>query len=420
MNLRYLTFFGLVALVAGTACNKQNDLDSAKLSLNNRTAAYTPVTEPITTRTIGPANLSNIVPGATPDLDNSQAWFDFTSSANAKASKKDAWTLGFWDGTGLSRVILNYSVKTQAVHLAGRTTITGSVGSTAQLTAAYDSINGGFANMGAISTFDLHRDGQFVIGTPTTTNKVYLMKVPPVQVHPDTSAAPVTVEYFLVEVNATATGYGVRYRPITPPSSGGWVFPGSAISAVGVTKNNTHQYQFVKLGAGLVPVVQPAIADWNLGLSSVTLRRYISGGTDSYAFPLKGVVLNNNTGVQVYRVQTTASTAGSPGPFDPNFSGSGSSDPALNVANSIESQFLSFNAANIDDAKFSLASQEEIGQYWRNLDMGNYRIFVDRFYVIKLANGNVYKLKFDNLTTSSTSNPVNNGIKYRYTRIASL
>ncbi|RQO74675.1 hypothetical protein DBR43_04630 [Pedobacter sp. KBW06] len=405
-------------LIFGASCKKQDNPAMDKLSLNNGAIAFTPVTEPITTRSIGPSNLSNIVSSdqVAATIDNSQAWFDFTSSAFAAASKRDSWHLGFWNGNGLNRVILNYSVTTQASLITGASTLNAARANTTQMESAYGLINGGTMGMGDLNTFDFHREGQFVIGSPAATNKVYLIKTPPVQVHPDTAGvAPVSVSYWLAAVQYNGTTYGLNYQPVTRNASGTWSFVSNNPTPVSIAKNTTHQYQFIKFGVAGTATVQPAQSEWNLGLSAVTLKRYMSTG-DAYPFALKGLVLNNNPGVSIYRVQTTGSTAGAPGPYDPNYTWS--NDPALNSGNSIESQFAAFNSGNIDNTKFSNTSQEEIGQYWRHLDMGNYKIFVDRFYVIKLPNGDVYKFKFDNLSATSTSNPVNNGIKFKYAKIA--
>lgn len=421
MNVKILPAVGIIAIVLGTGCNKNNDIATEKLPLNNYTAAYTAVTEPISTKLV---DASVLTPDTlTTSFDNHQAWFDFTSVSSTspgKASWRQGWNLAFWNGSALNRVILNYSVTTQASLISGETDIAIAVGETAKLESAYGLITGGTLGMGDLGTFDFHRDGQFVIGTPANSNRVYLIRTPAVQTHPDTSGgAPVTVEYWLAATrwNTTTSTYYLQFRGVTRNATGtAWSFVTTA-TTLSVPKSSSYQYSFVSFGKKSIVPVQPLNSSWNLGLSAVTLKRYMNGG-GSYPFALKGVVLNNNSDVEVYRVQSTASTAGAPGPYDPNFSGSGSTDPALNTANSIESRFLAYTSDSIQTASFSKVSQEEVGQYWRYLDLGNYRIFVDRFYVIKLANGDVYKLKFDNLTTGTTSNPVNNGIKYRYTRIA--
>ncbi|SHG87256.1 HmuY family protein [Pedobacter caeni] len=405
-------------LIFGASCKKQNDPAFDKLKLNNSAIAFTPVTEPITTRTIGPANMSNILSsdGVAPTIDNSQAWFNFTSANPAAASKRESWHLGFWNGNDMNRIILNYSVTTQASLINGVSSLNAARTNTAQMESAYNLINGGSMGMGDMSTFDFHREGQFVIGSPVATNKVYLIKTPPVQMHPDTvGGAPISVTYWLASLAYSGTAYNVNYQAVTRNASGTWNFASSTSTPVSIAKTANYQYQFIKFGTPGLATVQPQQSEWNLGLSAVTLKRYMSSG-DSYPFALKGLVLNNNPGVSVYRVQTTGSTAGAPGPYDLNYTWS--NDPALNASNSIESQFASFSSGNIDNTKFSSTSQEEIGQYWRNLDMGNYKIFVDRFYVIKLPNGDVYKFKFENLSPTSTSNAVNSGIKFKYAKIA--
>ncbi len=424
------SILALTALVWTAGCQKQELPGAEKLGVNG--VAYTPVTEPITNKVID-ASVLDAGTGSTFSFDTHQAWFNFhtvsaTPTTNkGTGSKREDWNLAFWNGSGLNRIILNYSVTTQAKLITSATTLTAAIGQVTQLEAANTLFNGGTFGFGDLSTFDFHKDGQFVIGTPSTAYRVYLIKTPPVQVHPDTTgSAPVNVTHWLVRVrwNNTSSpqGYYVQYQGVNRVNATTWNWVGTATEISNIPKVATRQYQFVKFGAGTgSPAIQPALSLWNLGLSAVTLKRYVnpSAGGGAYPFALKGVVLNNNPAVQVYSVRhanTAGTNAGGPGPYDPNYTWN--NDPARDPANSVESQFLAFNASNINDLNFSSTNQEEIGQYWRYLDMGNYQIFVDRFFVIKLANGDVYKVKFENLTAGTTSNPVNNGIRIRYSRIA--
>lgn len=419
-----VSILGLTALALASGCQKQELPGAEKLGVD--AVAYTPVTEPVTNKVI---NASLLGSGVT--FDTHQGWFDFrtiSSSSPGTASLREDWNLAFWNGNGLNRIILNYSVTTQAKLITSATTLTAAKDQVAQLEAANNLFNGGTFGFGDLSTFDFHKEGQFVIGTPSTAYRVYLIKTPPVQVHPDTTGgAPVNVTHWLVRVrwNNTSSpqGYYVQYQGVNRVNATTWNWVGTATEISTIPKVATRQYQFVKFGAGTTgsPTIQPVLSDWNLGLSAVTLKRYVnpSAGGGAYPFALKGVVLNNNPGVQVYSVRhpnTAGTNAGAPGPYDPNYDWDG--DPARDPANSVESQFLAFNASNINDLNFSSTNQEEIGQYWRYLDMGNYRIFVDRFFVIKLPNGDVYKVKFEDLTAGTPSNPVNNGIRIRYSRIA--
>ncbi len=419
MNSKIFYGLALAATVVAAGCQKQ-ELPGAE-ELGVHAFAYTPVTEPITDKIIDASVLGT---GTGITFDTHQAWFDFRIISNTNrgaASLREAWNLAFWNGSGLNRVILNYSVTTQAKLITDVTTIGEAIDfETAQLEAANNLFSGGTFGMGDLNTFDFHREGQFVIGTPTTNNQVYLIKTPPVEVHPDTTGgAPVIVDLWLAAIRWTGSGYFLEYQGVNRVSATNWALIPSIVSYTPFAKDATHQYTFVKFGAGAnsFATIQPENADWNLGLSAVTLKRYInpSAGGGAYPFAIKGVVLNNNPGVEVYRVQTTGSTAGAPGPYDPNYDWD--DDPALDTDNDINDDFEDFEAADIDTSKFSSTSQEEIGQYWRYLDLGNYRVFVDRFYVVKLPDGDIYKLKFEQIGTGA-STPVNNGIRIRYSRIA--
>lgn len=434
MNAKQILGIAAATLMVATSCQKDqpNGLDG----LNINGLAYTPVTETPTTKAINASTLT-ATDGATVSFDTHQAWFDFTkvsTSAKGRATPRSAWHLGFYSQNGTFPVngtasnllaYLNYTVNTQAKLINSITNLSNPlpIGAPNELNNAVNNFfNGGTFGMGDLSTFDFHREGQFVIGTPNNTARSYLIRTADaVQVHPDD---PTMTNFVIVSVSWTGSAYAVSYRPISQ-SGTNWNWPsGSTVTSVSIGKNTSYQSRFLIFNSNatttLTDAIQPALSTWNLGLSAVVLKRYINpaAGGGAYPFTVKGVVLNNNPAVKVYRIQTTTSadSAGATGPFDPNYNWQ--NDPALSTAKDISTQFDSFVAANIDDSKFSGNSQEEIGQYYRYLDMGNYRVFVDRFYVIKLQNGDVYKLRFLPLSTTGNSSAVNNGIQIKYAKIA--
>lgn len=412
--------FGLLSLsiimsIGTVSCSSDSDSSSDNLS-EFQLKTYNPVSESLKDKSIllqdikGEKGINN--------FDNSQAWFQLAGN-KLNVSSNTTWSLGFWNGTG-SRVILNYTVKTQAVEITGYNSITDilNTGQVAIDNALNNYINGGVMGFGDLNTFDFHSENQFVIGDPGNNGKFYLIKQPNVQLHPDVDdpdapSSSVEASEFLIHVKTTATGYAITYQPLeVNPSDESWIGLGAPIVINNIVKDNSYQYNFVAFDSADLVKVQPKSSDWELALSAVIKKNYMSNG-DAYAFVTKGFVLNNNKDVSVYKVQSTASNAGAPGSYDPNFNWQ--NDPALDPSNSIDAQFTSFDYSQIDDSKFSSDTQEEIGQYWRNLNMGQYRIFVDRFYVVKLKNGDVYKLKFVN---PQGGNSINNGIKFQYQKIA--
>lgn len=415
----------MVVAIAMTAASCQKDQAQGPDGLHVNGLAYTAVTETPTTKAIN----ASVLDGFT-SFDEQQAWFDFTTvgtgvGEKGKVSNRTAWHLGFYSQNGTFPVngtasnllaYLNYTVNTQGKQLTSISNLIVPVSSTAQTeisNAITNFFNGGTFGMGDLSTFDFHREGQFVIGTPGSSDRFYLIRTAnSVQVHPDSAT---TTNLFVVSVRWTGSAYQISHRALNTAGTA-WL-PAAAANRT-IAKSSDYQSRFLNFTTGITDAIQPELSDWNLGLSAVVLKRYINptAGGGAYPFALKGVVLNNNPAVKVYRVQTTGSTAGAPGPFDPNYTWQ--NDPALATANDITTQFDNFVAANIDDTKFSGNSQEEIGQYYRYLDMGNYNVFVDRFYIIKLQNGDVYKLRFLPLGVAGSSSPVNNGIQIKYAKIA--
>ncbi|GAB3429371.1 hypothetical protein [Niabella aquatica] len=426
LNFKQIPILGLAALVLGAGCNKNNDLQNEKLSLNQRTTAYTHINDTWHTGYVNNGTITSF------DPNSHQAWFNFhtiDSSAKGFKSDRDSWHLGFWNGAGFNRVILNYSAAVNAKSIPGETDLNDARLNTTEMDIAYDSLTGGAIGTGAVSTYDYHHEGEFVIGTPDVTDSVYLVKTPVIQVHPDTlGTPPVNVDLWLVAVkwNTGGSTYDIEYRPVVKSGSS-WVFTGSAISE-SISKSSSYQYSGLKFGTAGSLDFQPVNSLWNLGLSAVTLKRYFnpafvpSIGYDSYAYSIKGVVLNNNSGVEVYTVKNTS--GGAPGPYDPIHPAGPSTDPAISTSN--ESRFINYNVDSLttNNPPFSGATQEEIGQYWRYLDMGKYQIFLDRFFLIKTGNA-VYKLKFDNLdapyyNSADNKNGVDYGIRYRFKKIATI
>lgn len=415
--------FGLLSLsiimsIGTVSCSSDSDSSSDNLS-EFQLKTYNPVSESLKDKSILLNDINKNLDGTTNNnnFDNSQAWFQLAGN-KLNVSSNTTWSLGFWNGTG-SRVILNYTVKTQAVEITGYNSITDILnrGQVAIDNALNNYINGGVMGFGDLNTFDFHSENQFVIGDPGNNGKFYLIKQPNVQLHPDVDdpdapSSSVEASEFLIHVKTTTNGYTLTSQALKDNELGNKIALGSEINIPNIAKDNSYQYNFVAFNSADLVKVQPKSSDWELALSAVIKKNYMSNG-DAYAFVTKGFVLNNNKDVSVYKVQSTASNAGAPGSYDPNFNWQ--NDPALDPSNSIDAQFTSFDYSQIDDSKFSSDTQEEIGQYWRNLNMGQYRIFVDRFYVVKLKNGDVYKLKFVN---PQGGNSINNGIKFQYQKIA--
>ncbi len=416
--------FGMAMLVAMIASSCQKDLLQNPNNSTIHTVVYNPVNEPSKVKAINASVFNKFE-----SFDKNQTWFDFTTvspQAQGQSSNRDAWHLGFYSQpgnitvNGISSnllVYLNYSVKTQGMLIEGATSLGSAMEQQSKLEGAFTLMNAGTFGMGDLSTFDFHREGQFVIGSPIVRpSSVYLIRTAgAVQVHPDN---PTTTNLFLVAVEATNDAYTLFYQGLTRKNANEWGLINQEANKLNIPKSKDYQSRFVNFSSGEISDdIQPKLNEWNLGLSAVFLKRYLNPnfGGGAYAFAVKGVVLNNNPKVQIYRVQSTESNAGAPGPFDPNYTWQ--NDPALDDKNDITVDFDNYVAANIDDSKFSSNSQEEIGQYFRSLDLGKYRVFVDRFYVIKLQNGDVYKLRFLPLGEGNSS-AVNDGIQIKYEKIA--
>ena len=125
-----------------------------------------------------------------------------------------------------------------------------------------------------------------------------------------------------------------------------------------ISKNGTHNFTHFSFTTNNTVSVEPEKLKWDINFTVFT---NLIEGNGSYGYS-DFVVNNAKAGVKAYRV---------------------------NVANGIT--YDNFSESNIDESKFD-SDQRIIGDSWRQVTAPQ-SLFTDRFYVIKDAENNYYKIK---------------------------
>lgn len=284
------------------------------------------------------------------------------------AIARTSWDLGFYTGDDF-RVILNASngMMAYALDKTDLTTVTNADTVLLRNRLSYDAV---FA---AINTSpppawtteaykwiddpsgDLTKTVIASVSATASENKVYIINrgngvgVP----------AP-ALGWKKIRVIRNVSGYTLQHADINS----------STFSEIQITKNPTFEFNYVNFNTGTV-LVEPARTSWDIAWSHFGNLVNFGAGLVPYYYP--DIILQNRVGVETVRVLTTS-----------------------------EVTYENFSEANLETLVFGDQSQLRIGIDWRSSGgpSGGPALRTDRFYVIKDADGNYYKLKFTALTTN--------------------
>lgn len=264
---------------------------------------------------------------------------------------RESWNLGFYNGADF-RVVLNAADATTAlatdknditaVTLADAETAY-NIGGSFYMTA--DGLRGD-----VVDAFDGSLSGTVFaqISANDAENKVYL-------VAPAKSKANRS-DWYKVKVNRKGDGYSVQYAKVGD----------TTIKTVDVTKDAAYNLSFLSFEKATTTKVEPTSDKWDIMWGYFTGERSSNGIYDGTAYFMQDVfVINNLGGTQAAQVLASDVT------------------------------YANFGKADL--AKVTLSSDRiVIGDKWRstsNFGGGTLGIYTDRFYVVKDAEGNYYKLR---------------------------
>ena len=172
------------------------------------------------------------------------------------------------------------------------------------------------------------------------------------------------------------TGGGIPARPwlkfkVTRNTTGGYTLQYGTItqttnfSTVQIQKDPAYNFKFISLNTGSEVSVEPTKSDWDFVWGNSI---YKTPGGVPLAYSYSDLVfINTFANIEVAEVM---------------------------IAGNIT--YETFNTANLTSSSVTFSKDRDvIGANWRTIDMNTRSILFDRFYVIKDAKGNTYKLRFN-------------------------
>lgn len=268
------------------------------------------------------------------------------SGNSTHLNARKSWNLAFTNDSRF-RVVLNHSLQTTAAVTTKSDIAQVSLADTATTADIYlpasrltdpttlplvDSWDG-----------DLTKTVFAEVSATASENKVYLVAF-------EGSNTPKS-QWYKVKVDRNGTGYRVQYARIGE----------TAIKTVDFTKNADLNLSFLSFETGAVSNVEPKAKEWDIQYGYST---YNSGLNTPYWFQ-DFILLNYIGGAEAAEVATSTVT------------------------------YDNYAESHIASTAF-LKTRDAIGSKWRVTSGAAIGVVKDKFYVIKDAEGNVYKLKFVN------------------------
>ncbi|MBX2965818.1 MAG: HmuY family protein [Cyclobacteriaceae bacterium] len=288
-------------------------------------------------------------------------------SANRQtAVARTTWDLGFYTGDDF-RVILNSS-NTMLVYALDKTDLNAVTNTDTAVLRNRLSSEAIFAAItsppapewvaDAINWIDdpagdLTKTAIAQVSATASENKVYIVNR---GTGPGTPGA--ALGWKKIRVIRNGNGYTLQHADINA----------TTFSEIQIQKNSAYEFQYVSFASGAV-VVEPERTRWDIAWTGFNNSTNFGTGPIPYYF--QDIILQNRVGVQTVQVLTATKS------------------------------YETFAEADLDGLDFGVQTQIKIGADWRSGGGPGTppAVRTDRFYVIKDADGNYYKLKFTALTT---------------------
>ncbi len=306
-----------------------------------------------------------------------QVFIDLSAKKESTA-KRDSWDFGFYCGDDF-RVILNSTVKMAAKQLE-TTNID-------EVQAEDPSVSVGFntfANLGYVdSPWGELKSAQNTKGRQTAIaevsaseadNKVYLVNMGfAVGTTPPEKGAVKLDGYARgwkkVRITRSGNDYVIHYANLNDTTH----------KSITVKKDPAYNFVFVSLNQEKIVNVQPEKTKWDISFTGLTNYTAMGPGQEITYYFADMVINNLYGGVRVHKVTTTE-------------------------ANKRDVEYEAFNKAKANEIDFNdnkLAHQLGIGSSWRKAGPKGTVVSDNVFYIIKDADGNLYKLKFLAITNDN-------------------
>ncbi|GAB3006599.1 hypothetical protein GCM10027051_02480 [Niabella terrae] len=272
---------------------------------------------------------------------------DFSADQQT-AVKRSGWDLGFYNGASF-KVIINSTMGASAVAVDKT-----DINAVTEADFNPDTLALGHG-MGSFSVIDDPRESSILsktviqeVSATEGENKVYILN----RVG-GTGATLPAAELYKIRILRSGNGYSLQYAPLTATS----------FQTLEISKTDNFNFGYVSLVSGTVVMAEPEQDAWEIAWG---VNTYTAGPTIPYIYS-DFIVINNLAGVtaleRIYADQAAA-----------------------------EAAYNQFNKDSV--AKYSFKDNRlVIAGNWR-ATTGTKGVRKDRFYLVKDAVGNVYKLKF--------------------------
>ena len=262
------------------------------------------------------------------------------SNNQSTLAARNSWNLGFYNGTEY-RVVLNPHYQTTVKALT-KTDIT-AVGFADTVDVILDHNISDPTTVSLVDNWDgaITKTAIAEVSATDSENKVYLLGF-------EGNKSPKS-KYYKLKISRTATGYRLQYALVGE----------TTINTLEIPKNSSYNHTFVSVESKKIVTVEPKKTEWDIQWGYGT---YNSGLGSPYWFQ-DYISINNLAGVQAAEVMNSRVT------------------------------YENFKESDIAGTTF-LSTRDAIGSKWRVTSGAEVGIRGDRFYVVKDAGGNYYKLKF--------------------------
>ncbi|MFT4024793.1 MAG: HmuY family protein [Flavihumibacter sp.] len=272
------------------------------------------------------------------------------SAPKQDSVKRASWDLGLYAGSNF-RVILNNTTSALARSVdkndLNAVTVEDTAGMVLALSQAEPSADD-FVMLDDIDG-DLSKTVIAEVSATDASNKVYIL-------NRGTGGSTPARDWLKTRVLRNGSGYAVQYAPIAA----------TTYQTVQVTKNDKYNFNYISFDGGTAVTVEPEKTNWDIEWTYSVYKTSFGAGDVPYSFS-DLVAINYLAGVQAAEVLTSTVS------------------------------YDDYSDANISSTTFS-GARWVIGSNWRVTGgpggTSGAGVKTDRFYVIKDANGNYYKLKF--------------------------
>jgi len=325
---------------------------------------------PVDPTPVAPSDGKALKPNVGGFNEPNQVYIDLSTESETVV-KRDTWDLGFSSST--NRVILNGSIW-MAVKQLQTTNID-------EVQQPDDEVSVGFNTSSTLGYVDdptglLSGNGGGVgtaiaeISTNDQDNKVYLVNLgKKVTEEPDNAGAPSTGGdprgWKKIRIIRSGNDYVLQYADLEATTH----------KSVTISKNSDYNFTFFSFNTENVVNVQPQKDKWDLNFTVFTNYTPLGQGFVTYVFA-DFVTTNIHGNTKAYKVDSTEEER--------------------------DALYDNFTLDSVEESKFTESSSDQriIGGSWRGGGGpgSSANVKNDTFYVVKDADGNIYKLKFLALT----------------------